>query len=82
MFLYVKQIKMFKKKINFTFKTNIYIGRKVLRLNGYLDSGNVLSYKNKPVILTNIDNNFRNKKIYIPYIVIGGTGLLDYTYIY
>ncbi len=77
MFLYVKQIKMFKKKINFTFKTNIYIGRKVLRLNGYLDSGNVLSYKNKPVILTNIDNNFRNKKIYIPYIVIGGTGLLE-----
>ena len=58
-------------------RCNIYIGKKVLNLNGYLDSGNVLKYKNKPVILTNIDNTFRNKKIYIPYIVIGGSGLLE-----
>ena len=70
-------MKMFKQKIAFSFKTNIYIGRKVLNLNGYLDSGNTLIYKNRPVILTNIDNNFRNKKIYIPYIVIGGSGLLE-----
>ena len=68
---------MFKQKIAFSFKTNIYIGRKVLNLNGYLDSGNTLTYKNKPVILTNIDNTFRNKKIYIPYTVIGGSGLLE-----
>ena len=27
--------------------------------------------------MTNIDNSFRNKKIYIPYIVIGGTGILE-----
>lgn len=77
LFLYTKQIKMFKTKVAFNFKTNIYIGRKVLNLNGYLDSGNTLTYKNRPVILTNIDNNFRNKKIYIPYIVIGGSGLLE-----
>ena len=77
LYFYVKQMKMFKQKITFSFKTNIYIGRKVLSLNGYLDSGNTLTYKNKPVILTNIDNNFRNKKIYIPYIVIGGSGLLE-----
>ena len=77
LFLYIKQMKMFKKRINFTFKTNIYIDKKVLNLNGYLVSGNVLKYKNKPVILTNIDNTFRNKKIYIPYIVIGGSGLLE-----
>ena len=77
LYFYVKQMKMFKQKIAFSFKTNIYIGRKVLNLNGYLDSGNTLTYKNRPVILTNIDNNFRNKKIYIPYIVIGGSGLLE-----
>ena len=74
---YIKQVKVFKQKIAYSFKTNIYIGRKVLNLNGYLDSGNTLCYKNRPVILTNIDNNFRNKKIYIPYIVIGGSGLLE-----
>lgn len=77
LFIYIKQMRIFKRKINFTFKTNIYIGKKVLNLNGYLDSGNVLTYKNKPVILTNIDNTFKNKKIYIPYVVIGGSGLLE-----
>ena len=77
LYFYIKQVKVFKQKIVYSFKTNIYIGRKVLNLNGYLDSGNTLCYKNRPVILTNIDNNFRNKKIYIPYIVIGGSGLLE-----
>lgn len=77
LYFYIKQVKMFKQKIAYSFKTNIYIGRKVLNLNGYLDTGNTLCYKNRPVILTNIDNNFRNKKIYIPYIVIGGSGLLE-----
>lgn len=77
LYFYIKQMRMFKQKIVFSFKTNIYIGRKVLNLNGYLDSGNTLTYKNRLVILTNIDNNFRNKKIYIPYIAIGGSGLLE-----
>ena len=49
----------------------------ILNLNGYLDSGNVLCYKKKMVIITNIDNNFRNKKVYIPYIVLGGSGVLE-----
>ena len=77
LYLYVKQVRMFKKRLSCFFKTNIYIGRKVLKLNGYLDTGNTLSYKKRPVILTNIDNSFRNKKVYIPYIVIGGTGILE-----
>ena len=77
LYFYVKQMNMYKRKVAFSFKTNIYIGKKVLNLNGYLDSGNTLTYKNRPVILTNIDNNFRNKKIYIPYIVIGGSGILE-----
>ena len=77
LYFYIKQMKMFKSKVVCFFKTNIYVGKKVLNLNGYLDTGNTLSYKNRPVILTNIDNNFRNKKIYIPYIVIGGSGVLE-----
>ena len=70
-------MKFFKVKVSYFYKVNLYIGKKVLNLNGYLDSGNVLTYKNRFVILTNIDNNFRNKKIYVPYIVIGGSGLLE-----
>ena len=77
LYFYLKQMKMFKSKVVCFFKTNIYVGKKVLNLNGYLDTGNSLTYKSKPVILTNIDNNFRNKKIYIPYIVIGGSGVLE-----
>ena len=77
LYFYIKQMKMFKSKVVCFFKTNIYVGKKVLNLNGYLDTGNTLTYKSKPVILTNINNNFRNKKIYIPYIVIGGSGVLE-----
>ena len=77
LYFYIKQMKMFKSKVVCFFKTNIYVGKKVLNLNGYLDTGNTLTYKSKPVILTNIDNNFKNKKIYIPYIVIGGSGVLE-----
>ena len=77
LYFYIKQIKIFKLKISSCFKTNIYIGRKILNLNGYLDTGNTLCYKNKMVILTNIDNNFKNKKIYIPYMTVGGSGLIE-----
>ena len=77
LYLYVRQIKLFKQRMIYSFKTNIYIGNKILNLNGYLDSGNTLTYKNTLVIITNIDNNFKNKKVYIPYIVIGGSGILE-----
>ena len=77
LYFYIKQMKIFKSKVVCFFKTNIYVGKKILNLNGYLDTGNSLTYKSKPVILRNIDNNFRNKKIYIPYIVIGGSGVLE-----
>ena len=50
LYLYVRQIKLFKQRMIYSFKTNIYIGNKVLNLNGYLDSGNTLTYKNTLVI--------------------------------
>lgn len=77
LYVYIKQIKLYKTKIINNYKTNIYINKKQLNLNGYLDTGNMLTYKNKPVILTNLTNNFNNKKIYIPYIVVGSSGLLE-----
>lgn len=77
LYFYVKQNIMYKKKIVNTYKVNIYIGRKILNLNGYLDTGNTLTFKGKPVIITNIKNTFKNKKMYIPYTSVGASGLLE-----
>ncbi|MCI9084307.1 MAG: hypothetical protein HFH46_01650 [Bacilli bacterium] len=77
LYIYVKQSKMFQKKIKNYHKVNIKIGKKELNLNGFLDTGNTLTYKGKPVIITNIKNTFRKKKIFVPYAVINGAGLLE-----
>lgn len=77
LYFYVKQNIMYKKKIVNTYKVNIYIGRRVLNLNGYLDTGNTLTFKGKPVIITNIKNTFKNKKMYIPYTSVGASGILE-----
>lgn len=77
LYIYIKQIKIYKLKLSFTYKVILYIGKKTLNLNGYLDTGNNLTYKHKPVILTNIKNTFKNKKIYIPYITASGCDLLE-----
>ena len=77
LYFYVKQNIMYKKKIVNTYKVNIYIGRRILNLNGYLDTGNTLTFKGKPVIITNIKNTFKNKKMYIPYTSVGASGILE-----
>lgn len=77
LYIYIKQMKMFKNKVTNLYKVNIYIGRKILNLNGYLDTGNTLMFKNRPVIITNIGNNFKNKKYLIPYTTVSGVNLLS-----
>jgi len=77
LYIYVRQSKLFQKKIKNYHKVNLKIGKRELHLNGYLDTGNTLSYKGKPVIITNIPNTFRKKKILVPYIVIDGTGIIE-----
>ena len=77
LYIYIRQSRLYQKKIKNHHKVDLYIGKKVLNLNGYLDTGNTLSYKGKPVILTNIPNTFRKKKILVPYTVIGGGGLIE-----
>ena len=69
LYFYVKQNIMYKKKIVNTYKVNIYIGRRILNLNGYLDTGNTLTFKGKPVIITNIKNTFK-KFIWFPNLVL------------
>ena len=39
LYIYVKEMKSYKAKIGNYYKVNIYIGKKVLNLNGYLDTG-------------------------------------------
>lgn len=77
LYIYIKQIKKYKHKLSHQYKVNLYIGRNILKLDGYLDTGNVLTYKGRPVIITNINNTFKNKKYYIPYTSLNGTNILE-----
>jgi len=77
LYIYVRQSKLFQKKIKNCHKVNLKIGKQTYHLNGYLDTGNTLSYKGKPVIITNIPNNFKKKKIMVPYVVIDGAGIIE-----
>ena len=77
LYIYIKNMNMYKHKaVNF-YRVNIYIGREILNLNGYLDSGNTLIFKGRPVIITNINNTFRNKKYLVPYSSIGGVSIIE-----
>ncbi len=77
LYIYIRQSRFFTKKVKNYHQVTLIIGKKTLNLNGYLDTGNTLSHKGKPVILTNLKNTFRKKKFLVPYTVIGGTGLLE-----
>ncbi len=77
LYIYVKQSKIFSKKIKNIHKVILKIGKTELNLIGYLDTGNTLTYQGKPVIITNIPNNFHKKKILVPYITIKETGTLE-----
>ncbi len=77
LYIYIKQMKMFKNKVINLYRVNIYVGRRVLNLNGYLDTGNTLMFKNRPVIITNIDNVFKNKRYLVPYTTVSGVSLLS-----
>lgn len=77
LYIYVRQSKLFQKKLKHYHKVNLKIGKKEIKLIGYLDTGNTLAYKGKPVIITNIPNTFKKKKIMVPYIVIEGAGIIE-----
>ena len=42
-----------------------------------MDTGNTLSFKGKPVIITNIENYFNYRKYLVPYTTVTGTSLLE-----
>ena len=77
LYIYIRQARQINKRIKNIYKVDLYIGKKILKLNGYLDTGNTLMYKDKPVVFTNIPNTFKKKKLYVPYTTIKETGLVE-----
>ena len=55
----------------------MYIGKKIIKLDGYLDTGNNLTFKNRPVIICNLKNKFRKKKYYIMVKTVSGNSLIE-----
>ena len=76
--IYAKYISRSKKGIVNKYKTTIYINDKPITLIGYLDTGNNLMYKNKPVLILNknIDLIFDKRFIYIPFATVSGKGVM------
>ena len=77
LYIYIRQIRMYKYKINNYYKVNIYIGKEVIHLNGYMDSGNSLMFKGKFVIISNIKNRFKSKKYLVFYNSASGSAILE-----
>lgn len=50
-YLYIKEQKIIRNKYNNYYKVTIYINDNEIVCTGYIDSGNTLTYKSKPVIL-------------------------------
>lgn len=76
--LYAKYIAKSKKGVVNKYKTIIYVKNKPINLIGYLDTGNTLIYKNRPVLILNkyINIDFGKKFIYIPFATISGTSVI------
>lgn len=51
LYFYIKENKLIKNKYNNYYHTIIYINNQILKLTGFIDSGNNLTFKRKPVIL-------------------------------
>ncbi len=81
--LYCRQLHRVYNHYNHYFDVEIYFKHYYLKGTGYLDSGNNLSYKHKPVILINEDKipfSIDNYEL-IPFQTIDSTGLLKGTLI-
>lgn len=74
-YIYVKECLSLKINYSNYYKINLYYNNKKYSLNGFVDTGNVLEYFNKPVILTNIKIDI-GTFFYIPYKTIDNNGLI------
>lgn len=83
LYLYVKQGLYLKQNYNHYYKVNLYLkNHKSIRLNAFLDTGNVLEdpYFHRPVILINKKSMIYDINefgmILVPYKTVGGDGFL------
>ena len=77
--VYTKYINKTKHYSSNKYKTIIYINNKPITLIGYLDTGNNLIYKKRPVLIVNKNIKIDLKKeetIYIPFTTINGRGIM------
>ena len=78
LYLYIKEYRKLKKRLNTIYQVEIKINKKIINLEGFLDTGNKLKYFNRPIILVNkkyID--LRGKKVfYVPFNSLNNNGLL------
>ncbi|MBR2833801.1 MAG: sigma-E processing peptidase SpoIIGA [Bacilli bacterium] len=77
LYIYIKQSKYLTKKLKNYFNVDLKIGKVTYSLTGYLDTGNTLTFKGKPVILINKKIKTNKKKILVPYVAIGHAGILE-----
>lgn len=82
LYIYMKQIKKLKNYYSNTYKVKLFIKKRVINLNGFLDTANMLvdPYKKRGVIIVNSkvlkDYINNNNYILIPYDTIDSHGLL------
>lgn len=77
--IYTKYLNKAKQYNNSKYKTVIYIKERPIELIGYLDTGNSLTYKKRPVIILNKDIklDLHNEQfIYVPFATVNGNGIM------
>ena len=79
LYLYVKEQQMIKNKYNNYYQTKIYIKNSCIEGTGYIDSGNCLTYKGRPVILIDKRKVIFEREDYriIPYKVVNKIMMLE-----
>ena len=77
LYIYLKQNKHIQKKIKHFYEVDFKMGNKNYHFNGYLDTGNNLMYKKKPVVIIKHKIKTSKKRIYVPYSVVGFSGILE-----
>lgn len=77
--IYIKILQKYKNNISKYHKVNLYLKNKILYLNGYVDTGNVLRdpYFLKPILIVNKNIKIESEKfIIVPFETLNSKGLL------
>lgn len=79
LFFYLKQMKYFRNNYSNYHKVEVYYHNQIIRLTGFLDTGNKLydQYRHRPVIL--IDKNIKYRAedvIYVPFLSLNNNGVI------